>query len=38
MSEIHPVDPAFAARARIRKDDYQRMYAESVQDLSLIHI
>lgn len=32
MSEIHPVDPAFAARARIRKDDYQRMYAESVQD------
>ncbi|QWT19523.1 acetate--CoA ligase [Bacillus sp. NP157] len=32
MSEIHPVDPAFAARARIRKDDYERMYAQSVQD------
>jgi len=32
MSEIHPVDPAFAEKARIRKDDYQRMYAESVQD------
>jgi acetyl-CoA synthetase len=32
MSEIHPVDPAFAEKARLRKDDYQRMYAESVQD------
>ena len=32
MSDIHPVDPAFAARARIRKDDYDRMYARSVQD------
>ncbi|UPG94534.1 acetate--CoA ligase [Luteibacter aegosomatissinici] len=32
MSEIHPVDPAFAEKARVRKDDYQRMYAESVQD------
>jgi acetyl-CoA synthetase len=32
MSDIHPVDPAFAARARIRKDDYQRMYAQSVED------
>ncbi|MEW9625130.1 acetate--CoA ligase [Rhodanobacter geophilus] len=32
MSTIHPVDPAFAARARIRKDDYERLYAESVQD------
>jgi acetyl-CoA synthetase len=32
MSDIHPVDPAFAARARIRKDDYQRMYARSVED------
>ncbi|TCV92883.1 acetyl-coenzyme A synthetase [Luteibacter rhizovicinus] len=30
MSEKHPVDPAFAARAHIRKDDYERMYAESV--------
>jgi acetyl-CoA synthetase len=32
MSEIHPVDPAFAEKARLRKDDYQRMYAESIQD------
>lgn len=32
MSDIHPVDPAFAARAHIRKDDYQRMYARSVED------
>ena len=32
MSDIHPVDPAFAARARVRKDDYDRMYARSVQD------
>ena len=32
MSTIHPVDPAFAAKARIRKDDYERLYAESVQD------
>ncbi|MGA7439516.1 MAG: acetate--CoA ligase [Luteibacter sp.] len=32
MSEIHPVDPAIAEKARVRKDDYQRMYAESVQD------
>ncbi|WP_426661870.1 acetate--CoA ligase [Rhodanobacter aciditrophus] len=32
MSTIHPVDPAFAARARIRKDDYERLYAESVKD------
>ncbi|WP_213949075.1 acetate--CoA ligase [Luteibacter sp. dw_328] len=32
MSDIHPVDPAFAARAHIRKDDYQRMYARSIAD------
>jgi acetyl-CoA synthetase len=32
MSDIHPVDPAFAAKAHIRKDDYQRMYARSVED------
>jgi acetyl-CoA synthetase len=32
MSDLHPVDPAFAAKARIRKDDYERMYAQSVQD------
>ncbi|HEX8777234.1 MAG TPA: acetate--CoA ligase [Rhodanobacter sp.] len=32
MSTIHPVDPAFAARARIRKDNYERLYADSVKD------
>ncbi len=32
MSTIHPVDPAFAARARIRQDDYERLYTESVRD------
>ncbi len=32
MSDLHPVDPAFAAKARVRKDDYQSMYARSVQD------
>ncbi|KAF1004618.1 MAG: Acetyl-coenzyme A synthetase [Luteibacter sp.] len=33
MSEQHyPVDPAFAEKARIRKADYERMYAESVQN------
>jgi len=32
MSKVYPVDPAFAAKARIRKDDYERLYAESVQD------
>src|SRR5690348_16226262 len=32
MSTIHPVDPAFAARARNRKDDYERLYADSVKD------
>ncbi|GAB3790595.1 acetate--CoA ligase [Dyella agri] len=32
MSTIHPVDPAFAAKARIHKDDYERLYAESVKD------
>ncbi|MFK2878066.1 acetate--CoA ligase [Rhodanobacter hydrolyticus] len=32
MSTIHPVDPAFAAKARIRLDDYERLYAESVKD------
>ncbi|GAA0904871.1 acetate--CoA ligase [Rothia nasimurium] len=32
MSEKYPVDPAFAEKARVRKDDYERMYAESVQN------
>ncbi|MGE7137672.1 acetate--CoA ligase [Luteibacter sp. NPDC031894] len=32
MSDLHPVDPAFAATARVRKDDYERLYARSVQD------
>ncbi|MET0504299.1 MAG: acetate--CoA ligase, partial [Luteibacter sp.] len=32
MSDIHPVDPAFAAQARVRKADYDAMYARSIQD------
>ncbi|MDR6642443.1 MULTISPECIES: acetate--CoA ligase [unclassified Luteibacter] len=32
MSDIHPVDPAFAATARVSKADYDAMYARSVQD------
>ena len=32
MSKVYPVDPAFAAKARIRKEDYERQYAESVKD------
>nr|WP_199045390.1 acetate--CoA ligase [Dyella sp. ASV24] len=32
MSKLYPVKPDFAANARIRKDDYERLYAESVQD------
>jgi len=32
MSQIHPVPDDFAARARIKKADYETMYAESVQD------
>ena len=32
MSDIHPVDPAFAANARVSKADYDAMYARSVQD------
>ena len=31
-SPLHPVPPAFAARARIDKATYQREYAESVRD------
>ena len=29
---VHPVDPAFAARARITREDYRRDYEESVRD------
>ncbi len=32
MAKLHPVDPAFAAKAHVRKDDYERLYAESVAD------
>ncbi|HEX7112343.1 MAG TPA: acetate--CoA ligase, partial [Mizugakiibacter sp.] len=32
MSKIYPVPAAFAAKARVRKDDYARLYAESVRD------
>jgi len=32
MSDLYPVKPEFAARARIGKDDYLRLYRESVED------
>ena len=32
MSDLYPVKPEFAAKARIRKADYQRLYRESVED------
>jgi acetyl-CoA synthetase len=32
MSSLYPVDPAFAAAARLRADDYARLYAESIRD------
>jgi acetyl-CoA synthetase len=32
MSTLYPVNPAFAAAARIRQDDYARLYAESISD------
>ena len=32
MSKLYPVDPSFAAAARLRHDDYARLYAESVSD------
>ncbi len=32
MADLYPVKPEFAARARIGKDDYQRLYRESVED------
>ncbi|MHB1993153.1 acetyl-coenzyme A synthetase N-terminal domain-containing protein, partial [Metallibacterium scheffleri] len=32
MSKVYPVDPAFAAHARITAADYTRLYAESLRD------
>ena len=32
MSDLYPVKPEFAAHARIGKDEYQRLYRESVED------
>ncbi len=32
MSTLYPVDPSFAAAARLRHDDYTRLYAESIND------
>ncbi|MEO5812251.1 MAG: acetate--CoA ligase [Rhodanobacter sp.] len=32
MSKVYPVDPHFAANALVRKDDYSRLYAESISD------
>ncbi len=32
MSKLYPVDPSFAAAARLRHDDYTRLYAESIGD------
>ena len=32
IQPLYPVDPAFAARARIKAADYARLYAESVRD------
>jgi acetyl-CoA synthetase len=32
MTEAHPLDSAFAAKARIDKPTYERLYAESVRD------
>ena len=29
---VYPVDPEFAAKARITRDDYERLYAESVHE------
>jgi acetyl-CoA synthetase len=30
--KLYPVPPAFAAKARIKRDDYQRLYAESIRE------
>jgi acetyl-CoA synthetase len=32
MSKLYPVDSSFAAAARLRHDDYTRLYAESIKD------
>ncbi len=32
MSKVYPVDSQFAANALVRKDDYERLYAESLAD------
>ena len=32
MTEAHPLDAAFAAKARIDRPTYERLYAESVRD------
>jgi len=32
MSKLYPVDPSFAAASRLRHDEYERLYAESVSD------
>ena len=32
MSKLYPVKPEFAAGARLRKADYERLYAESIKD------
>ena len=32
MSTLYPVNPDFAATACIRRDDYERLYAESISD------
>jgi acetyl-CoA synthetase len=32
MSKLYPVDSSFAAAARLRHDDYTRLYAESISD------
>jgi acetyl-CoA synthetase len=32
MTKLHKVPAAFAAKARIKHDDYQRLYKESVED------
>ncbi|WP_410603660.1 acetyl-coenzyme A synthetase N-terminal domain-containing protein, partial [Bacillus sp. SIMBA_008] len=29
MADVYPVDPAFAAGARVRKDQYEKLYREA---------
>lgn len=31
-ASVHPVDPAFAAKSRYTREEYERQYAESVRD------